>query len=72
MVFEVLFWVAVLGVIYPYAGYPLVLSLLGRFMGRPVAAGDGDRLPSVSMIIPVHNEAARLQRKIENTIYVVS
>jgi glycosyltransferase involved in cell wall biosynthesis len=62
-----MFWIAVAGVSYPYAGYPLVLLLIRRFSARPerlVAAEP----PTVSLIVPVHNEAARLDRKIANTL----
>lgn len=70
MALEVLFWLSVFGVVYPYAGYPLVLWLLGR-------VGEGQRknepqtapfYPSVSMIIPVCNEEKRIERKLENTL----
>ena len=62
-----IFWIALVGVLYPYAGYPLVLMLVRRLMGvRPPEAGTS--LPCVSMIIPVHNEAPRLLRKIANTL----
>jgi cellulose synthase/poly-beta-1,6-N-acetylglucosamine synthase-like glycosyltransferase len=64
---EWLFWIGVLGVFYPYVGYPLVLAVLGR-LRRPAATGAEGVLPSVSMIIPVHNEARRLERKIANTL----
>lgn len=60
------FWIAVAGVVYPYAGYPLVLAVLGRFVKRPEVEGAAE-LPSVTMILPVHNEAGRLERKIANT-----
>jgi cellulose synthase/poly-beta-1,6-N-acetylglucosamine synthase-like glycosyltransferase len=60
-----LFWVSVAGVLYPYFGYPLLLWLLGR-RRRDEAGGETD-LPTVTMIVPVHNEASRLLRKIENT-----
>lgn len=64
---EWVFWIGVIGVVYPYAGYPLVLWVLGRFAPvRPLAAGA--ELPTVSMIIPVHNEAARVGRKVLNTL----
>jgi cellulose synthase/poly-beta-1,6-N-acetylglucosamine synthase-like glycosyltransferase len=61
------FWIGVVGVLYPYAGYPLVLMLLRRLSSRlppPVAT----ELPTVSLIIPVHNEGKRLERKIANTL----
>lgn len=66
----VLFWIAVFGVVYPYLGYPLLLSLLSKVrVGRQHAATPAvpPVLPSVSLIVPVHNEAARLERKIVNT-----
>ncbi len=64
---EGLFWVAVAGVVYPYAGYPLALSLLGRLTRRPPAGAPAE-LPRLSMIVPVHNEAARIVQKRENTL----
>jgi cellulose synthase/poly-beta-1,6-N-acetylglucosamine synthase-like glycosyltransferase len=64
---ELVFWIGVIGVIYPYAGYPLVLWVLGRFApGRQLLARP--ELPTVSMIIPVHNEADRVARKVLNTL----
>ena len=62
---EGIFWIAVAGVFYPYLGYALVLAVLGRLIRRP-AFGPAP-LPTVSMIIPVHNEAVRLERKMANT-----
>jgi Glycosyl transferase family 2 len=61
------FWIAVAGVFYPYAGYPLVLLLVRRLSPRPWHSVETE-LPTVSMIIPVYNEAARLERKIANTL----
>jgi glycosyltransferase involved in cell wall biosynthesis len=68
MTMEVLFWLSVCGVIYPYFGYPALLWGLGTILGarRQPAPAAAD-LPTVSMIIPVHNEAARLERKVANT-----
>jgi cellulose synthase/poly-beta-1,6-N-acetylglucosamine synthase-like glycosyltransferase len=62
---EVIFWLSVFGVLYPYIGYPIVLSILAR--GREDGPADGSVLPSVSMIIPVHNEERRIERKLANT-----
>lgn len=62
----VLFWVGVAGVFYPYAGYPLLLLALRAVAARSLEIGAAD-LPHVSMIIPVHNEAARIEQKIVNT-----
>jgi cellulose synthase/poly-beta-1,6-N-acetylglucosamine synthase-like glycosyltransferase len=62
-----IFWIGVAGVLYPYFGYPLVLWLLGRMLGRRDTAVVGQDLPRISMIIPVHNEASRVGRKVANT-----
>lgn len=62
---DALFWWSVAGVLYPYFGYPLVLWLVGRLVRRPVPAAAA--LPSVTMIIPVSNEAVRIEAKVANT-----
>lgn len=66
---EVLFWLSVFGIVYPYLGYPVALWVLGRFCGRPQRVGDETSpfYPSVTMIIPVCNEEKRVERKIVNT-----
>jgi cellulose synthase/poly-beta-1,6-N-acetylglucosamine synthase-like glycosyltransferase len=64
---EVIFWAAVFGIVYPYFGYPLLLLALRAIAGWPWLGGDRTELPSVSIIIPVHNEAVRVARKMANT-----
>lgn len=65
---KLLFWLSAAGVVYPYFGYPLLLWLrragFARHRATPSAHAD---LPSVTMLIPVHNEAARIGDKIVNT-----
>ncbi|MEO5823713.1 MAG: glycosyltransferase family 2 protein [Vicinamibacteraceae bacterium] len=67
MILTSLFWIGVAGVLYPYFGYPFALWLLGKVVGRRDTAIAGEALPGISMIIPVHNEASRVGRKIVNT-----
>jgi cellulose synthase/poly-beta-1,6-N-acetylglucosamine synthase-like glycosyltransferase len=66
---EVLFWLSVFGVVYPYLGYPVLLWMLGHLPGRQrrIDNVDAPFYPTVSMIIPVCNEEARIERKIANT-----
>ena len=52
--------------VYAYAGYPVLVFLLSRLFGRPVAAGD--ITPSVSVIIAAYNEERDIAAKIENTL----
>ena len=64
---EAVFWIAVAGILYPYFGYPLLLIAIGACRRRPPSPAAPAKLPSVSLIIPVHNEAARISRKVVNT-----
>jgi glycosyltransferase involved in cell wall biosynthesis len=66
-IFEAVFWVSVIGVFYPYFGYPMVLHALGVFTKPRERRSAGGVLPSVSLLLPVHNEACRLERKLANT-----
>ena len=63
-----LFWLSAAGVVYAYAGYPLVLlalQKLGIAAGR--RAGGSVDAPTITMIIPVHNEVDRIDAKLQNT-----
>ncbi|MCP9442477.1 MAG: glycosyltransferase family 2 protein [Nitrospira sp.] len=65
---EALFWLSVTGVFYPYFGYPIVLWLVGLVKPQPRRLLEGEQhCPSVSLIIPVHNEEKRIEKKIANT-----
>ena len=59
-----LFWSAFLGVLYTYAGYPLLLAARARLRPRPVLHGSVQ--PSVSLIMAARNEAANLPRRLRN------
>lgn len=66
MIAEFLFWLAVLLTFYAYLGYPLLLAALGRMVSRPVAKPRKDFQPSVTIIIPVHNEERVIDAKLAN------
>lgn len=54
--------------VYPYAGYPVILRVIGRMFGKPLHPPQGDQpLPTCSIVIPVHNGAAVIGRKLANT-----
>ena len=62
------FWLSAAAVIYAYGGYPLLVWIVAR--RRPAAAlrhTAPPDLPAVTMIVPVHNEVARIADKIANT-----
>jgi glycosyltransferase involved in cell wall biosynthesis len=51
---------------YAYAGYPLLLLLLSRARSRPIRKGPAE--PTFSIVIPAHNEAQILPRKLESIL----
>lgn len=51
---------------YFVLGYPLLLAFLARRFGQPVESGP--ELKSISFIIPVHNGARFLRRKLESIL----
>jgi len=65
---EAIFWLSVCGVVYPYIGYPLVLWAVAALKLHRRDNGDPRVLPSVSLIVPVHNEEARIARKVANSV----
>jgi len=63
---ELVFWAAVAFITYAYFGYPLLLGIVAAL--RPRAVAKGDVTPKVSLIITAHNEAKRIDEKIENSL----
>jgi cellulose synthase/poly-beta-1,6-N-acetylglucosamine synthase-like glycosyltransferase len=63
---EIIFWTAVVAIAYTYAGYPLLLMLISRFLGKPVLRREFT--PNVTVIIAAYNEERDLARKLENTL----
>jgi cellulose synthase/poly-beta-1,6-N-acetylglucosamine synthase-like glycosyltransferase len=53
-------------VLFGYVGYVFVLRLLVALVPRPVRAAGTDELPTVTMLIPVHNELGTIEAKLEN------
>ena len=63
-----LFWISLLAVIYPYALYPVLLVAWNRLAGRASPRPDPAHRPTVTVILPVHNEARRIEAKIANLL----
>jgi cellulose synthase/poly-beta-1,6-N-acetylglucosamine synthase-like glycosyltransferase len=57
---------ALAAVVYHYVGYPALLWVVGLFVGRRRPAPDPAARPSLSVIIPCHNEAGSLPGKLED------
>lgn len=67
---ETLFWTSLLGTLYAYFLYPGVLYFLGRLFPRPVRAPLSDFTPTVSLLMPVHNEAGVITSKLQNLEHI--
>jgi len=51
---------------YAYAGYPVLLLLMSRIRSLPIQKGPAE--PAFSIIVPAHNEAQILPRKLESIL----
>jgi cellulose synthase/poly-beta-1,6-N-acetylglucosamine synthase-like glycosyltransferase len=65
---EILFWTSLWLIAYPYAIYPLALFLINRLAGRGAHPARDDYTPTISIILPVHNEAVRIGPKVRNLL----
>lgn len=65
-IFQWIFWIGFIALVYSYLGYALVLVLLSRLRGRAVKTGDYS--PSISFIITAYNEERDLAAKLRNTL----
>lgn len=65
---ELLFWLSVLSCAYSYLVYPAVLRLLPTRLCHPVS--EGAVLPRVTIIVTAHNEQARIETKLANTLAI--
>jgi len=63
---EVLFWLSALALVYTFAGYPLLVTLISTI--RPRSRQRGAFEPIVSVIITAYTEERDLAAKLENTL----
>jgi cellulose synthase/poly-beta-1,6-N-acetylglucosamine synthase-like glycosyltransferase len=63
---RIVFWLAAFLLLYVYAGYPLLLALIGLFVRRP-RPGVG-YTPRISVLIAAYNEEEAIERKIQQTL----
>jgi cellulose synthase/poly-beta-1,6-N-acetylglucosamine synthase-like glycosyltransferase len=63
---ELLFWACVVVGLYPYAGYPLCIAVLGVVRPRPVRAAP--ITPRVTIVISAYNEAACIAGAVRNKL----
>ena len=62
----VLFWICVFVILYVYVGYPLLLA--SDVFGEKQPVRKGAILPSLSIIVPAHNEERCIRAKLANLL----
>jgi cellulose synthase/poly-beta-1,6-N-acetylglucosamine synthase-like glycosyltransferase len=65
---NIVFWASLVALIYIFIGYPALLAVAALFRGRGRPSAGASKPPSVSMIIPVHNEIGVIEQKLRNTV----
>ena len=65
IVAEVIFWVSLLWIVYVFIGYPLLMGLLAKLRGKPLAPRPSP-LPSVTFVMSAYNEERVIARKLQN------
>ena len=64
---ETLFWISTIFIVYTYVGYPVLIWGLARlFPAQEKAVDIPESWPLVSIVIPVYNESANLDHKLDN------
>ncbi|MFI0460402.1 MAG: glycosyltransferase, partial [Candidatus Thiodiazotropha endolucinida] len=62
-----LFWLSFACVIYAYFLYPLMLIVVGKYHNHEILINDQEiELPSVTLLLPVHNESNVIEAKLSN------
>lgn len=65
---QFLFWASLAMVTFTFLGYPLWLKCLARFRPRALTAASAAFAPPVSVVLCVHNEAARIKARLQNLL----
>jgi len=63
---RIVFWLAALLLFYVYAGYPLLLAIIGLFVRR--RRPEPGYCPRISVLIAAYNEEEAIERKIQQTL----
>jgi biofilm PGA synthesis N-glycosyltransferase PgaC len=66
-ILAILFWLSLFAFFWTYFGYPLFMYLRARIHPRQAWQESG-ALPSLTVLIPAHNEADIIRRKLDNTV----
>ncbi|MBL8027057.1 MAG: glycosyl transferase family 2, partial [Fibrobacteres bacterium] len=64
---KILLLLSGLALLYTYSGYPVLMSIYGYLFKRKRKTDDA-YLPTVTLIIPAHNEEDCIEKKIRNAL----
>ena len=66
---EVLFWASIGLIVYAHVGYPLLLAVVSRLVGRdPEPPPEGFELPRVTLIVAAYDEEDVIERKVADAL----
>jgi cellulose synthase/poly-beta-1,6-N-acetylglucosamine synthase-like glycosyltransferase len=68
MIGLIIFWTAVVLIVYTYIGFPLSVVLRGLFWGHPYKKDELTTHPSVSIVISAYNEVESIGAKLDNIL----
>lgn len=68
LIFKILFWVSVFLIFYSFIGYPVSLYILSKIVKTKKNDTNLSLRPTVSIIIPAHNEEDVIEQKLNNLI----
>jgi glycosyltransferase involved in cell wall biosynthesis len=63
---KAIFWASAAGLAWHHAGYPVAAAALKRVRGKPVRSADVE--PTVSLIVPAHNEEDVIDARVRNLL----
>jgi cellulose synthase/poly-beta-1,6-N-acetylglucosamine synthase-like glycosyltransferase len=63
---KAIFWASLGGLAWHHAGYPVAAAALKRLRGKPVRKAEIE--PTVSLIVPAHDEEDVIGRRVENLL----
>ena len=66
MILKAIFWASLGGLAWTHVGYPVTAAALRRVRSRPVRKAEIE--PTVTVIVPAHNEEDVIQQRVENLL----
>ena len=66
IIFEIVFFLSLMMLLYVYAGYPLLIFLLGRMKNKTIQKKN--IAPLITILIPAHNEEKHIAATIKNKL----